>query len=163
MTFNIPPHLTGLSSEEVLTSQKKNGFNKINADQKGSWITLLLDILKEPMLLLLIAVAIIYLIVGDYGEAIFMFGAIVAVSGISFSLSLSASSSTAFALIRFFLISDVDSLLDTIGTDIAINDDKATNVGFFVISLSSLTTNYQSAYNISVLTENYTFTILYFT
>ncbi len=84
MTFNIPPHLTGLSSEEVLTSQKKNGFNKINADQKGSWITLLLDILKEPMLLLLIAVAIIYLIVGDYGEAIFMFGAIVAVSGISF-------------------------------------------------------------------------------
>lgn len=84
MAFNIPPHLTGLSSNEVLTSRKKYGFNKINAVQKGSWITLLLDILKEPMLLLLIAVAIIYLIVGDYGEAVFMFGAIVAVSGISF-------------------------------------------------------------------------------
>lgn len=84
MAFNIPSHLTGLSTDEVLASQKKYGYNNINAVPKSSWVTLLMDILKEPMLLLLIAVAIIYLIVGDYGEAIFMFGAIVAVSGISF-------------------------------------------------------------------------------
>src|SRR5690554_2963163 len=84
MAFNIPPHLQGLSSDEVLASQKKHGYNKMNAIYKSSWITMLLDILKDPMLILLIAVAIIYLIVGDYGEAIFMFGAIVAVSGISF-------------------------------------------------------------------------------
>lgn len=45
---------------------------------------MLLDILKEPMLLLLIAVSVIYLIVGNYSEALFMFGAIIAVSGISF-------------------------------------------------------------------------------
>lgn len=45
---------------------------------------MLLDILKEPMLLLLIAVAIIYVIVGNYSEAVFMLGAIIAVSGISF-------------------------------------------------------------------------------
>src|SRR5690554_3129313 len=84
MAFNIPPHLQGLSSDEVLASQKKHGYNKMNAIYKSSWIVLLLDILKDPMLILLIAVALIYLIVGDYGEAIFMFGAIVAVSGISF-------------------------------------------------------------------------------
>ncbi|MBS1588947.1 MAG: cation-translocating P-type ATPase [Bacteroidetes bacterium] len=84
MAFNIPPHLTGLSSDEVLASQRQNGVNKINAVQKSSWVSLLLDILKEPMLLLLIAVATIYLIVGDYGEAIFMIGAIVVVSGISY-------------------------------------------------------------------------------
>lgn len=47
-------------------------------------MSLILDILKEPMLLLLIAVAVIYLIIGDHGEAIFMLGAIIAVSGISF-------------------------------------------------------------------------------
>jgi len=45
---------------------------------------MLLAILKEPMLLLLIAVAIIYVIVGNYSEAAFMLGAIIAVSGISF-------------------------------------------------------------------------------
>lgn len=84
MSSNIPPQLTGLSSDKVLASQKKYGYNKINAIQKSSWVKLILDILKEPMLLLLIAVAIIYLIVGDHGEAIFMLGAIVAVSGISF-------------------------------------------------------------------------------
>src|SRR5699024_2046399 len=84
MPYNIPPHLKGLSTDEVVASQNKHGYNTMNAVQKNSWITLLLDILKEPMLLLLIAVAIIYLIVGDYGEAIFMFGAIVVVSGISF-------------------------------------------------------------------------------
>ena len=84
MHYNIPSHFTGLSTDQVVASQKKYGYNTMNAVQKNSWITLLLDILKEPMLLLLIAVAIIYLIVGDYGEAIFMFGAIVAVSGVSF-------------------------------------------------------------------------------
>src|SRR5690606_2584011 len=36
------------------------------------------------MLLLLIAVSIIYVIVGNYSEAVFMLGAIIAVSGISF-------------------------------------------------------------------------------
>jgi Ca2+-transporting ATPase len=36
------------------------------------------------MLLLLIAVTIIYVIVGNYSEALFMLGAIIAVSGISF-------------------------------------------------------------------------------
>ena len=45
---------------------------------------MLLDILKEPMLLLLFAVSIIYVIVGNYSEALFMLGAIIAVSGISF-------------------------------------------------------------------------------
>lgn len=84
MSHNIPNDLKGLSSDEVLASHKKYGYNKMNAVQNNSWITLLLDILKEPMLLLLIAIAVIYLIVGDYGEAIFMLGAIVAVSGISF-------------------------------------------------------------------------------
>lgn len=84
MAHNIPQHLTGLSNEEVLASQKKYGYNRIHSAPKSSWLSLLLDILKEPMLLLLIAVAVIYLIVGDYGEAAFMLAAIGAVSGISF-------------------------------------------------------------------------------
>jgi Ca2+-transporting ATPase len=42
------------------------------------------DLFKEPMLLLLIAVAIIYFIMGQNSEAYFMLAAIVAVSGISF-------------------------------------------------------------------------------
>lgn len=84
MLFNIPKHLIGLSEKELDVSRRKFGFNEIKTRKNSSWFILLLDILKEPMLLLLIAVSVIYLLVGDYGEALFMIGAIIAVSGISF-------------------------------------------------------------------------------
>jgi len=84
MQYNIPKHLTGLTEEELNISRKKFGFNQANDIKKSAWYNMLLDILKEPMLLLLIAVTVIYLVVGNYSEAIFMLGAIVAVSGISF-------------------------------------------------------------------------------
>lgn len=84
MKYNFPNHLKGLNNYEVLTSQKLYGYNSIKANHKNSWYILLFDILKEPMLLLLIAVTIIYVIVGNYSEALFMLGAIIAVSGISF-------------------------------------------------------------------------------
>ena len=83
-TYNIPKHLTGLSEEELKISRSQFGYNQADIIKKNIWYTMLLDILKEPMLLLLIAVAIIYVIVGNYSEAIFMLGAIIAVSGISF-------------------------------------------------------------------------------
>lgn len=84
MAYNIPSHLAGLTDNEVAASQKKYGYNTLHAVRKNSWIQLLLDIVKEPMLVLLFAISIIYLIVGDYGEAAFMLVAIVAVSAISF-------------------------------------------------------------------------------
>lgn len=84
MIFNNPMKFTGLTDKEVAASQKKYGFNQMENTGKSTWYYLLLDILKEPMLLLLIAVAIIYVVVGNYAEALFMLGAIIAVSGISF-------------------------------------------------------------------------------
>jgi Ca2+-transporting ATPase len=45
----------------------------------------LFELFKEPMLVLLIAVAIIYFVLGQNDEAYFMLAAIVAVSGISLS------------------------------------------------------------------------------
>lgn len=84
MVENIPKHLTGLTDEELKDSRVKYGFNEMVAIKKSTWLSLLLGIMKEPMLLLLIAISVIYVIVGDYPEAIFMFGAIIAVSAISF-------------------------------------------------------------------------------
>src|SRR5690554_354837 len=83
-TYNFPPFFKGLSNEELKNSREKYGFNQSVSIKKRTWYLMLLDILKEPMLLLLIAVAVIYLIVGNYSEALFMAGAILAVSGISF-------------------------------------------------------------------------------
>jgi len=82
--YNIPKQLSGLTEAELKTSREKFGFNQAENTIKSAWYILLFDILKEPMLLLLIAVTIIYVIVGNYSEALFMLGAIIAVSGISF-------------------------------------------------------------------------------
>lgn len=83
-TYNFPNFLKGLSNENLKKSRETYGFNQSVSLKKGTWYLMLFDILKEPMLLLLIAVAVIYLIVGNYSEALFMAGAILAVSGISF-------------------------------------------------------------------------------
>lgn len=84
MQYNIPEELTGLSEQQLIESRNQYGLNQSDDMKKRAWYHMLFDILKEPMLLLLIAVTIIYLIVGNYSEAIFMLAAIVAVSGISF-------------------------------------------------------------------------------
>lgn len=84
MAYNIPEHLDGLTDSELKKSREQFGYNQSTDIQALAWYTLLIDILKDPMLVLLIAVSIIYWIVGNYSEALFMLGAIIAVSGISF-------------------------------------------------------------------------------
>lgn len=82
--INIPEHLTGLNDAQVIKSRLQNGNNEQQKAVYNEWWRMLLGILKEPMLLLLIATSIIYFIMGQYGEAYFMLAAIIIVSGISF-------------------------------------------------------------------------------
>lgn len=82
--LNLPSHLTGLTDTEVLTVKKLHGQNIQQQKIKSPWSKMLLEIIREPMLLLLISIAVIYLILGQYGEAYFMMAAIIIVSGISF-------------------------------------------------------------------------------
>lgn len=84
MTYNIPEGLTGLTHDEVVASRQRNGYNRLEGIYKNTWFDLVVDILKKPMLILLIIISVIYVIVGGYGEAAFMFVAIVAVTAISF-------------------------------------------------------------------------------
>ena len=84
MTYNIPESLKGLTETEVEVSRKKYGYNTLGEIRKETWVNLLLSILKEPMLILLICVSFIYILIGDYNEALFMIAAILAVTAISF-------------------------------------------------------------------------------
>lgn len=84
MNYNIPENLKGLTEAEVEASRKKYGYNLLEAVKKETWADMLIDILKEPMLILLICVSLIYVIIGDYGEALFMLVAIIGVTAISF-------------------------------------------------------------------------------
>jgi P-type Ca2+ transporter type 2C len=82
--INLPSHLVGLTDAEVLALRKEHGLNLQQQKTRSTWWRMLVDILKEPMLLLLIAISVIYFVLQQYGEAYFMLAAIILVSGISF-------------------------------------------------------------------------------
>lgn len=76
-------NITGLSDLEVLESAKKFGTNSVEHQKKNHFLNSILDIVKEPMFLLLLTATSIYFITGDYGDGIFMTFAIVFVMAIS--------------------------------------------------------------------------------
>jgi Ca2+-transporting ATPase len=75
--------LQGLSNEEVIQSRKKNGSNSLEHQDKNHFIASLIEMIKEPMFLLLLLATSIYFITGEYSNGIFMLAAIVLVSTIS--------------------------------------------------------------------------------
>ena len=79
----LPINVTGLNESQVLQSRKEHGENELEYSSKSPFLLALLETLKEPMLLLLVAAGVLYLISGNTGDAIFMLSAIVLVSAIS--------------------------------------------------------------------------------
>jgi P-type Ca2+ transporter type 2C len=75
--------IKGLTDEAVIVSRKLHGANAQIAESKSGFITALKDVIKEPMLLLLVAASTIYFITGNITDGIFMASAIVLVSAIS--------------------------------------------------------------------------------
>ncbi|MFV8366139.1 cation-translocating P-type ATPase [Flavobacterium sp. XS1P27] len=75
--------IKGLSNDEVLQSRTKNGVNSIVHQDNNNFFTSLIEMVKEPMFLLLLTATSIYFITGDFGNGIFMAVAIILVSTIS--------------------------------------------------------------------------------
>ncbi len=80
---NTNQELKGLTKEEVIFSRAKNGSNSMDHQSKNNFIASLIDLIKEPMLLLLLAVTAIYFITGEYSNGIFMTAAIILITAIS--------------------------------------------------------------------------------
>ncbi len=77
--FNIQ----GLTDKQVLESRALHGLNKIVSKKENKIWHFIRDLAKEPMIILLMAAALIYFISGNSGDGIFMVVAIVLVSAIS--------------------------------------------------------------------------------
>lgn len=75
--------LIGLSDKEVTQSREKNGYNSLEHQDKNGFLISLIEMIKEPMFLLLVTATSIYFITGAYADGIFMAAAIVLVSTIS--------------------------------------------------------------------------------
>ena len=75
--------LTGLSAVEVVHRFRTEGPNEIPSAQRRSLLTISWDVVREPMLLLLLACGTVYLLLGDVQEALMLLGFVVVVLGIT--------------------------------------------------------------------------------
>ena len=71
--------ITGLSSAEATSRLLSDGPNEILAKDKRTGWRILVDIVREPMFLLLLACGGIYLVLGEPGEAAILLGFVVVV------------------------------------------------------------------------------------
>ncbi|MBE3559903.1 MAG: cation-translocating P-type ATPase [Ktedonobacteraceae bacterium] len=84
---SIPVDITkirGLSASEVRERLQQDGYNELPSARKRSLLTIALDIVREPMFLLLLAGGAVYLLLGDIREALVLLGSIFVIMGITF-------------------------------------------------------------------------------
>jgi P-type Ca2+ transporter type 2C len=76
--------LQGLSEQEARERLATDGYNELPATKKRSLFHILLEVLREPMFLMLIACGVLYLLLGDQAEALMLMGFVVVIIGITF-------------------------------------------------------------------------------
>jgi len=74
----------GLSSAEASARLKKFGFNELPSAKPRTIWTIALEVIKEPMFVLLLSCASLYVLLSDYGEGMFMFSSILLMIAITF-------------------------------------------------------------------------------
>jgi P-type Ca2+ transporter type 2C len=74
---------SGLSEAEVALRLKKEGYNELPSSKGRTAWTIALEVVREPMFLLLLASGAIYLILGDRREAMMLLGFVFLVMGLT--------------------------------------------------------------------------------
>lgn len=72
MPFETPKHGGGLSTDEARTRLQRVGPNRLPEAPRKRAATLLLEVLREPMFLLLVLAAGLYLVLGDAAEGLLL-------------------------------------------------------------------------------------------
>src|SRR5689334_19998145 len=82
-TASIDARLLGLSEREAAARLATDGPNVLPTKERRGALQLLLGIVREPMVLLLLASGIIYLVLGDWHEALTLLASVVLVIAIT--------------------------------------------------------------------------------
>lgn len=77
-------NLAGISQQEAIQRLAQEGYNELPTTRGRKLLALFLEILREPMFLLLIAGGVIYLLLGDVREAVVLLISIFVIIGITF-------------------------------------------------------------------------------
>ncbi len=80
----ILENITGLSEENAARKLDEEGFNELPSQKKQSIFSILINILFEPMLLLLLGSGLIYLVLGELNDALMLLFFVIVVVGITF-------------------------------------------------------------------------------
>ena len=75
--------VTGLSSVEAAEKIRTEGFNELPESKKHGIFGIILDVIKEPMFILLVASGLIYFFLGDVTEGIMLMSFVVVIIGIT--------------------------------------------------------------------------------
>lgn len=74
--------LGGLSSHEVAARRRRDGFNELPDREKRNIFTMIISVLSEPMIFLLVAVVVVYFLLGDHSEAMVLMVSVLVVISI---------------------------------------------------------------------------------
>ena len=69
---SCPPPISGLSGAEVKCRQASEGFNELPRPDQRTTLRIILEVLREPMLALLLGGGVVYLLLGDLKEAVIL-------------------------------------------------------------------------------------------
>ncbi len=75
--------LTGLSEQEAASKLTTEGYNELPSSKPRTVFAIALDVMREPMFLLLLACGCIYLVLGDVQEAIILLSFVFVIIGIT--------------------------------------------------------------------------------
>jgi Ca2+-transporting ATPase len=84
LSENEIKNMKGLSEEEVAQRLKRDGYNELLSQKKRSIVAIFFDVVKEPMLLLLLCSSVVYLFLGEVDDALMLSSFVFVVIGITF-------------------------------------------------------------------------------
>ncbi len=79
-----PGNITGLSENEAALRLKKEGYNELPSQKKKNIFLIIFNVVREPMLLLLIGSGLVYLALGEPKDAMMLLSFVFVVIGITF-------------------------------------------------------------------------------
>src|SRR5512136_128940 len=77
-------YLQGLTEQEIRERLAEDGYNELPTAKKRTFVHILLEVVREPMFLMLIACGLLYLALGSSEEALMLLGFVIVIIGITF-------------------------------------------------------------------------------
>ena len=78
-----PRNIIGLSQEEAGRRLRADGFNELPSGRQRGIVATVVDVLREPMFLMLVACGALYVLMGEAGDAAVLLGFVFVVMGIT--------------------------------------------------------------------------------